>query len=93
MSLSRIEQETIITFNEQEKEANVYTFNRKMKRRLEELSKRFPNDVTLDTVGSVGDVTYSIPKQWVRINAGKVLSAEQKAALAEQARTRFNLKS
>ena len=39
---SKYEKETIINFNEGEKEASVYTFNADLKRRLAEFSKKYP---------------------------------------------------
>ena len=42
MKLSKIEQETIILFNEGEAGAEVYTHNKSLKRRLENAAKKNP---------------------------------------------------
>lgn len=44
MSISRLEQETIINFNEAEPTASIYTHNGALKRRLEKLAKERPAD-------------------------------------------------
>ena len=78
--LTNIERETIVTFNEAEDLAEVFTFNRPMQRRLATLAQLRPADVTQtgrdDTDGQVS-VTYTVPKGWVKINAPRVLSMEQ----------------
>ena len=42
-----IERETIITYNEAENIANVYTMNRKLSRKLSDLSQEYPSLVNL----------------------------------------------
>lgn len=88
--LTNYERETIINFNEGEDTASVYTHNRALRRRLEKLAEERPGDCRLFKV-SHGDqaVEYYIPKAWVRINPSRILSDEQKAAMAENARARF----
>lgn len=44
MHIPKIEQETIITFNEAEKTASVYTMNAALIRKLEGLTERRPDD-------------------------------------------------
>ncbi len=45
MTLSRLEQETIITFNEAESFAEVYTHNGRLKNRLKELAEARTDEV------------------------------------------------
>ena len=45
MTISRLEQETIIGFNEAEATASVYTHNGALKRKLEKLAKEEDDDV------------------------------------------------
>lgn len=83
MSLSRIEQETIISFNEDEKQASVYTCNPALKRKLTELAESRPEDCKLlreypDEVG----VEYQIPKKWVKVIPNRILTDEQRAEVA-----------
>ena len=79
MNLSKIEQETIISFNEGEETADVYTHNPRLKRRLMELHQQKPNDVDLRRADA-NSATYIIPKAWIRINPPRMsapLSKEQ----------------
>lgn len=80
--LTNIERETIITFNEAEDLAEVFTFNSALRRRLAELEQMRPADVIQtdrdDTDGQVS-VTYTVPKGWVKINPSHILSEEEKA--------------
>ena len=45
MSLSKLERETIILFNEKEATAIVYTHNTKLTARLRRMAKKFPDKV------------------------------------------------
>ena len=49
MGLSRLEQETIILFNEAEPTAEIYTHNKKLREKLERLSQKHPDKITLST--------------------------------------------
>ena len=80
MSTSRLEQETIIGFNEAEATASVYTHNGALKRKLEKLAKERPADVQLSRRYPEGAVEYTIPKRWVRVNATRILSEAQREA-------------
>lgn len=81
MKLSRLEQETIIIFNEEEPTATIQTYNGRLKRRLEQIKQNRPNEVSHDYNGD-----YIIPKGWIKINPKVVLSDEERAKRAE----RFN---
>ncbi|MCD7837902.1 MAG: hypothetical protein LUG65_03200 [Clostridiales bacterium] len=91
MSLSKQEQETIITYNEAEATANVYTHNRALRRRLETLANERPEDCNLSRTFPSGAVEYTVPRQWVKLTPPRVASEAQKAALAKAraAQTRF----
>lgn len=80
MYVSRLEQETIIGFNEAEATASVYTHNGALKRKLEKLAKERPADVQLSRRYPEGAVEYTIPKRWVRVNATRILSEAQREA-------------
>lgn len=80
MYVSRLEQETIIGFNEAEATASVYTHNGALKRKLEKLAKERSADVQLSRRYPEGAVEYTIPKRWVRVNATRVLSEAQREA-------------
>jgi len=81
MSYTKLEQETIINFNEAEKTANIYTYNQKLRRQLETLISDRPGEIEFKSANS-GAVTYNIPKSWVKIRPPRVLSEAQKKVLA-----------
>jgi len=89
--LTRYEMETIINFNEEEATASVYTHNKALRHKLEQLAQERPDDCKLFKVSHEDQaVEYYIPKSWVKINPTRILSDEQRAALAENARIRFS---
>ena len=67
MKLSKIEQETIILFNEAEAEAEVYTHNKSLKRRLENAAKKNPTLYHLKDKNAHGGVSYTFPKKYLKI--------------------------
>ena len=81
---SRLEQETIINFNEAEPTASVYTYNGALRRKLERLAQERPADVKLLRSMPGGAVEYIIPKKWVKVNASRILTEEQRATMAER---------
>lgn len=80
MKLSNLERETVITFNEAENFAEVFTYNSRMKRTLAGLAADRPSDVEHIKTTPEGGETYSIPKGWLKIRAPRILSEAQKAA-------------
>lgn len=83
MTLSGVEKETIILFNETEYEAIVYTYNEKLGRKLEDLSHFSPPLARQETKDNTGAVTYRIPKSLVLIR--KPRNEESRNAAREQA--------
>jgi hypothetical protein len=81
MALSRLEQETIINFNEAEDEAHVYTHNERWQKYLESIGfKPYRTN-------SFGGNDYKIPKYMIRLPRQKVqLSAQEKARRSDAAR-------
>ncbi|MCI8387577.1 MAG: hypothetical protein HFE63_03815 [Clostridiales bacterium] len=90
MSLSKLEQETIILFNEDEKIANIQTYNGALKRKLSDLCVTRPNEAVHTRTDQYGGMYFTIPKKWVKVNAGVILSDEQRSAMAERAKQRFS---
>ena len=87
MKLSKWEQETIISFNEEEQTASVYTHNKPLRRKLDALAVERPMDCRLvreSRGGMAGD--YIVPKSWVRISPPKkhTFSEEQLATMRER---------
>lgn len=87
MSLSRIEQETIILFNEEEKTATVETCNKRLKKQLDQYCAE---NVECSLVYENDDFAkYVCPKSWVKVKRPRQLSSEQREKLAARARENF----
>ena len=61
--LSKYEKETIINWNEGETIASIYTFNARLKRRLEDFSRKYPLLCRLEDVYKRQDVQPSPERQ------------------------------
>lgn len=61
------EKETVILFNEAEDTANVYTHNARIKKKLKELSERFPKSCKYIGRNTDGGMSYDIDKSLVSI--------------------------
>lgn len=81
---SRSEQETLINFNEAEPTAIIYTQNGALKRKLAKLADERPADVHLNRRFPDGAEEYTIPKKWVKVNASRILTEEQRVRMAER---------
>ena len=77
MTLTKVEQETIVLFNEAEATASVYTHNAALQRILLELCQSHPAQAGL---------TFEIPKKWVKIAPPRALSEAQKKVLEDMNR-------
>lgn len=75
MNISRAEQETIISFSEEGKEAYIYTYKPSYIRQLEKLCLESPEDFKKGRVDHGGH-NYIIPKRYIKII--KPLSKDQK---------------
>ena len=81
MKLSKLEQESIILYNEEEPTASIYTHNKALRRTLDKLAQERPEDCRIDRVSHDGAATdYSVPKSWVKIRPPRIASEAQKAA-------------
>ena len=87
--LSRLEQETLVSFNEAEPLATISTFNGALIRKLTRLAQERPEECKLVREFSEGEKRFVFPRKWLKVNAGLVLSEEQKAQRAEQGRKAF----
>ena len=84
--MTRLEVATIIDFNEAEAEANVYTHNAALCRKLEALADQRPEEVKRGRVFKNGGREYVIPKRWVKVNAGPILTEEERELRRERAK-------
>ena len=83
MALLKVEQETIILFNEAETTASVYTHNAALQRVLLELCQTHPAQVRQTEDNRCGGLTFELPKKWVKISPPRALSEAQKRVLDE----------
>ena len=81
---SKIEQETIIIFNEEEDFAECFTYNRKLTNHLRKLCQKRSDEVEEIRDNCVGGLTFIFPKSWVKVRASRVISEEQRSILAER---------
>lgn len=91
MSISRLEQETIINFNESEPLATIYTHNGALKRKLAKLAEERPAEVRRSRSFPEGAEEYTIPKRWVKVNASRILTDEERERLAKRAKSIRNV--
>ncbi len=80
--MNKLEQETIINFNEAEATASVYTHNAALIRKLEALADSRPDEAKRERSYPDGGREYIILKRWVKVNASRILTDEQKASIA-----------
>ena len=87
MAISKYERETVIVFNEEEDFAIVETFNTSMRKKLNKLSKEYPNDFrNIKSDESIGCSTYEIPKKYIRIGSPRNVSDKQREAMSKRAK-------
>ena len=85
--LSRYERETVVTYNDEEPEATVYTCNRSLISKLDKLSEKDP--AIIETKRDECSKTYKLPKRYINIKIPRQLSEEQRQKLAERAKSNF----
>ena len=83
MGLSQVERETIILFNEGESDAEIYTFNEKLKRRLASAAAKHPEIYHLKSTDQHGAATYVFPKRWLTVLFREPSSNEQREKRSE----------
>ena len=83
------ERETIILYNEAESTAEIETQNAAMKRRLENMRRERPEEITLVRFEGSADV-YMFPKKWVKIMPPRRATEKQREHL-KQARSKKNI--
>lgn len=71
MKLSAYERETIILFNEASEPASVFTYNKRMIRKLDRLAKKFPDEFRFKSDNGDGGMTYIVPKNRILISTPK----------------------
>lgn len=79
MKLTKVEQETIILYNEAESTAEVFTYDKKLLNKLERLAEKYPKQIT-----RTGDQQYLVPKGCVLIR--EPYSEERRKAASDRAK-------
>lgn len=87
MEKTKYEQETIISYNQEEKVAYCYTHDRALMRRLDELCEKHKEITLVRDDDGVREHTF--PKKWIKVRAPKQLSNELREKMANSARERF----
>lgn len=85
MSISKLEQETIISFNEEENTAMVYTYNKAYKNRLEKFCAAYPDIARKIRDDGTGGTTYKIPKETLRVSFAAPYTEERRQAARRRA--------
>ena len=83
MKLSGYERETIINFNAREKNATLYTRDRKVMKEMDALVSRYPDVYRLVSQTDI-DKTYSFSKSCVKYRKPRTLSEAQREQKREQ---------
>lgn len=80
--LTSYERETIINFNEEEKVASVYTYNKSLRNKLNKLVGVHPDIHVIRSSDEMSE--FEVPKSWIKVSPPKQvnLSDEQRAAIA-----------
>lgn len=86
MYIPKEERETIITYNEAEPTASVYTMNGALIRKLDGLVQTRPDDARRVKAYPDGAQEYEVPKKWVKVNAGLILTPEERERRIERGR-------
>lgn len=82
MNLTKYEQETIINYNNEEKTASIFTYDKSLIRKLDKRLAEMP-DMKLIRRGE-DFVEYSLPKKWIKVAFPRQYSDEQRAEMAER---------
>jgi len=77
-NLTKEERETIINYNEEDTDCNIYTRSRSVKTKMDKLVKKFPKLFIVDEVFVDGGASYFCDKRYVKIHAPRIMSKKQK---------------
>ena len=89
MKLPKIEQETIINFNEAERTGSIYTHNAALKRQLLALCQTCPEQVRQTAANRWGGLTFELPKKWLKVSPPRKPSPAQLEVLARMTQKRL----
>ena len=82
MKLSRLETETIITYNVEDSMANIYTVN---KTDMKKIQKMIDAGESVNIIRQTEDILeVEVPKKWVKIRPPRKMSEEAKVAAGKR---------
>lgn len=85
--LSAYEKETIINYNQAEKIAHCYTYDKALIRRLDKLCE-ISSEIIVKKTGD-GYKEYTFPRKWIKVKFPRQLSSEKRKELQDRARANF----
>ena len=83
-NLTKDEQETIINYNNEEKSATIFTYDKSLIRKLDKKLPEYPDIKVLRRGEDWAE--YSLPKKWVKVGFPRQLSDEQRAEMGNRMR-------
>ena len=86
--LTPYEQETIISWNNEEDTACVYTYDQRIGKRLRELSRKHPDVFVLKDRGAQRCVTFEMPKKLISIRQPYDEGRRKEQSIREKERVR-----
>ncbi|MEI8388800.1 MAG: hypothetical protein WCG23_02835 [bacterium] len=92
-SLSSYERVTTFNFNEEDKEASIYTYNKTLITKLDKYCEEFPKLYKLtktDKYGKYISKTYSVPKDMISVRFPTALPIRQDNVLNNMAKKRID---
>ena len=93
MNLTKLEKESIVLFNEQEDEAEIYTYSKKLIKKLSVVAERNPQQYKLVGTDSDGGVCYRFSKKLLSIRFLEPISQEERQIRSERAKRNDMLKT
>ncbi len=88
MKLNKFERETIISFNEAEATATIYTHNAALVNKLEKIRQN--NPLIIEVAQDEHSRTYNLPKAWIKVRPPRNISDEQRDRMRETVPNRLN---
>ncbi len=82
MKLSNAKRETIVVYNEAEPEAEIFTYNPALQKKLLQLCEERPEKIRRIKKGGPGSMTFQLPKKWVRVVPSRIPTSAQLEVLA-----------
>ena len=83
-------EENVIEFIKDDKRASATFTQGRYKSRMRKLAEQYPGECQIKAENEDGSLLVWFPVDWIRINPGKDLTDEQRAALSVRARNNFH---